>query len=84
MYSRVISLKIVLGYSIINIVIVRDEVNRKIKLEHTVITPAKWWPICYVVHLIIFFNNDNFYIAPTLYDTLQRFTLKLLPSPFDE
>ena len=32
-------------------------------------------------------NNDynyNFYIVPTLYDTLQRFTLKLLPSPFDE
>ena len=33
-------------------------------------------------------NNDNdsynFYIAPTLYDTLQRFTLKLLPSSFDE
>ena len=24
-------------------------------------------------------NNYNFYIAPTLYDTLQRFTLKLLP-----
>ena len=29
-------------------------------------------------------NNYNFYIALTLYDTLQRFTLKLLPSPFDE